>query len=192
MGREQDFLDNLQEWRSPTGRSDQFQALSDCWCSERKRIDPGMISIDLVLLDYRMLQSNGNATGHRASFHRKRVFVRVFEHCSPAVCPRRLEICDCFRPEKMPTMQQLCSRCFKLHFNPRLGLHTHVPILFDYFHLSALTATVHGSLLCLIPPYVFDRYARVFSSFILQWSSVGQMCVERLCSVFSSVKISHK
>jgi hypothetical protein len=63
-----------------------------------------------------------------------------------------------FRPEKMPSMQQLCSRCYKLHFNPRFGIHTHVPILFDYFHLSALTTTIHGSLLCLIPPYVFDRY----------------------------------
>jgi hypothetical protein len=58
----------------------------------------------------------------------------------------------------MPSMQQLCSRCYKLHFNPRFGIHTHVPILFDYFHLSALTTTIHGSLLCLIPPYVFDRY----------------------------------
>ncbi|CAF3318783.1 unnamed protein product [Rotaria socialis] len=62
-----------------------------------------------------------------------------------------------YTAEKMPTMQQLCSRCFKLHFDPRFGIHTHVPILFDYFHLSALTTTVHSSLLCLIPPYVFDR-----------------------------------
>ncbi|CAF4070979.1 unnamed protein product, partial [Rotaria magnacalcarata] len=62
-----------------------------------------------------------------------------------------------YTAEKMPTMQQLCSRCFKLHFDPRCGIHTHVPILFDYFHLSALTTTVHSSLLCLIPPYVFDR-----------------------------------
>ncbi|CAF4300828.1 unnamed protein product [Rotaria sp. Silwood2] len=54
-------------------------------------------------------------------------------------------------------MQSLCSRCYKLHFNPRSGIHTHVPILFDYFHLSAITTTIHGSLLCLIPPYVFDR-----------------------------------
>jgi hypothetical protein len=65
-----------------------------------------------------------------------------------------------FRPEKMSTMQQLCSRCYKLHFNPRLGIHTHIPILFDYFHLSALITTIHGSLLCLIPPYVFDRYRK--------------------------------
>lgn len=62
-----------------------------------------------------------------------------------------------YSPEKMPSMQQLCSRCYKLHFNPRFGIHTHVPVLFDYFHLSALTTTVHSSLLCLIPPYVFDR-----------------------------------
>ncbi|CAF1327656.1 unnamed protein product [Rotaria sordida] len=62
-----------------------------------------------------------------------------------------------YSPEKMPNMQQLCSRCYKLHFDPRIGIHTHIPILFDYFHLSALTTTIHSSLLCLIPPYVFDR-----------------------------------
>ncbi|UJR28838.1 hypothetical protein I4U23_010062 [Adineta vaga] len=62
-----------------------------------------------------------------------------------------------YSPEKLSTIQPLCSRCYKLHFNPRLGLHTHVPILFDYFHLSAITTTIHASLLCLIPPYVFDR-----------------------------------
>jgi signal-transduction protein with cAMP-binding, CBS, and nucleotidyltransferase domain len=68
-------------------------------------------------------------------------------------------------------MEQLCSRCYKLHFNPRLGLHTHIPILFDYFHLSAITTTIHGSLLCLIPPYVFDRYReknKVFADFYLK------------------------
>jgi hypothetical protein len=64
-------------------------------------------------------------------------------------------------------MQQLCSRCYKLHFNPRLGIHTHIPILFDYFHLSALTTTIHASLLCLIPPYVFDRYRKKFNIFFL-------------------------
>ncbi|CAF3528073.1 unnamed protein product [Rotaria sp. Silwood1] len=62
-----------------------------------------------------------------------------------------------YSPEKIGTMQSLCSRCYKLHCNPRSGTHTHVPILFDYFHLSAITTTIHASLLCLIPPYVFDR-----------------------------------
>lgn len=62
-----------------------------------------------------------------------------------------------YSQEKLSTMQQLCSRCYKLHFNPRLGLHVHLPIFFDYFHLSAVTTTIHASLICLIPPYVFDR-----------------------------------
>ena len=62
-----------------------------------------------------------------------------------------------FREEKLSTMQQLCSRSYKLHFNPRLGIHTHVPIFFDYFHLSAITTSIHASLLCLIPPYAFER-----------------------------------
>jgi len=90
-------------------------------------------------------------------------------------------------------MEQLCSRCYKLHFNPRLGLHTHIPILFDYFHLSAITTTIHGSLLCLIPPYVFDRYRekrRVLLIFI--WKILDQMYDEHLYLVFFLVKIYHK
>ncbi|CAF1649585.1 unnamed protein product, partial [Adineta ricciae] len=62
-----------------------------------------------------------------------------------------------YSQEKLSTMALLCSRCYKLNFNPRLGLHTHIPIIFDYFHLAAITTTIHGSLLCLIPPFVFDR-----------------------------------
>ncbi|CAF4394390.1 unnamed protein product, partial [Adineta steineri] len=54
-------------------------------------------------------------------------------------------------------IQPLCSRNYKLHFKPRLGLPIPVPISFDYFHLSALPVTIHASLRCLIPPYVFDR-----------------------------------
>jgi len=71
--------------------------------------------------------------------------------------PKDFHLFVFFRTEKLSTMQQLCSRCYKLYFNPRLGIHTHIPILFDYFHLSALTTTIHASLLCLIPPYAFDR-----------------------------------
>jgi len=35
---------------------------------------------------------------------------------------------------------------------PRQGIHLQVPVLFDYFHLSAVLTTIHCSLLTLLPP----------------------------------------
>ena len=102
--------------------------------------------------DRRIFSTNGFAARRRIVLFGKRFFVRRRQKNFPIRTKFFL-----FSPEKIAQMQQLCSRCFKLHFNPRSGLHTHLPILFDYFHLSALTTTIHGSLLCLIPPYVFDR-----------------------------------
>ena len=49
-------------------------------------------------------------------------------------------------------MQLLCSRNFKVHFDPRQGVHIQVPVLFDYFHLSAVLCTIHCTLLTLLPP----------------------------------------
>jgi hypothetical protein len=50
------------------------------------------------------------------------------------------------------SMQLLCSRNFKLRFDPRQGIHLQVPVLFDYFHLSAVLVTIHCALLTLLPP----------------------------------------
>ena len=49
-------------------------------------------------------------------------------------------------------MQLLCSRLFKVHFDPRQGIHVQIPVVFDYFHLSAVLATIHCTLLTLLPP----------------------------------------
>jgi hypothetical protein len=49
-------------------------------------------------------------------------------------------------------MQLLCSRLFKIHFDPRQGIHLQIPVVFDYFHLSALLLTVHCALQTLLPP----------------------------------------
>jgi hypothetical protein len=50
------------------------------------------------------------------------------------------------------SMQLLCSRNFKIKFDPRQGVHLQVPVLFDYFHLSAVLVTIHCALLTLLPP----------------------------------------
>lgn len=49
-------------------------------------------------------------------------------------------------------MQLLCSRLFKVHFDPRQGIHIQLPVIFDYFHLSAVLVTIHCTLLTLLPP----------------------------------------
>ncbi len=49
-------------------------------------------------------------------------------------------------------MQLLCSRAFKVHFDPRIGIHIQIPVLFDYFHLSSVLCTIHCTLLTLLPP----------------------------------------
>ncbi|EFX79905.1 hypothetical protein DAPPUDRAFT_319152 [Daphnia pulex] len=43
--------------------------------------------------------------------------------------------------------------CVFLSFRSR-GLHYHLPVLFDYFHLAAITVTVHASLIAVHQPYI--------------------------------------
>ena len=46
-------------------------------------------------------------------------------------------------------LQCISQRVLKLRFKPSLGLHHHVPVLFDYFHLAVICVTVHATLLTL-------------------------------------------
>ncbi len=46
------------------------------------------------------------------------------------------------------------SRTLQLHFSPTKGLHYHLPVLFDYFHLAAVTVTIHASLIAIHQPYI--------------------------------------
>uniref|UniRef100_A0A8D2LGE0 Uncharacterized protein n=1 Tax=Varanus komodoensis TaxID=61221 RepID=A0A8D2LGE0_VARKO len=48
----------------------------------------------------------------------------------------------------------ISSRTLGLHFHPRQGLHHHVPVMFDYFHLSAISVTLHASLVALHQPLI--------------------------------------
>nr|XP_020822719.1 protein FAM135B isoform X2 [Phascolarctos cinereus] len=51
----------------------------------------------------------------------------------------------------MPTIS---SRTLGLHFQPRRGLHHHIPVMFDYFHLSVISVTIHASLVALQQPLI--------------------------------------
>ncbi|KAJ6650651.1 hypothetical protein lerEdw1_005119, partial [Lerista edwardsae] len=48
----------------------------------------------------------------------------------------------------------ISSRTLGLHFHPRRGLHHHVPVMFDYFHLSAISVTLHAFLVALHQPLI--------------------------------------
>ncbi|KAI5100875.1 protein FAM135B, partial [Silurus meridionalis] len=48
----------------------------------------------------------------------------------------------------------ISSRTLGLHFHPRSGLHHHLPVMFDYFHLSVISVTIHASLVALHQPLI--------------------------------------
>ncbi|XP_054619754.1 protein FAM135B [Dunckerocampus dactyliophorus] len=48
----------------------------------------------------------------------------------------------------------ISSRTLNLHFHPQQGLHHHVPVMFDYFHLSVISISVHASLVALHQPLI--------------------------------------
>uniref|UniRef100_A0A3B4YER5 Family with sequence similarity 135 member B n=1 Tax=Seriola lalandi dorsalis TaxID=1841481 RepID=A0A3B4YER5_SERLL len=52
------------------------------------------------------------------------------------------------------TVPLISSRTLSLHFNPRRGLHHHVPVMFDYFHLSVISVSIHASLVALHQPLI--------------------------------------
>ncbi|XP_035300083.1 protein FAM135B [Cricetulus griseus] len=55
----------------------------------------------------------------------------------------------------------ISSRTLGLHFHPRRGLHHQVPVMFDYFHLSVISVTIHAALVALQQPLIsFARPGR--------------------------------
>uniref|UniRef100_T1J2Y8 DUF676 domain-containing protein n=1 Tax=Strigamia maritima TaxID=126957 RepID=T1J2Y8_STRMM len=59
-----------------------------------------------------------------------------------------------FGPDQHSSIQCMSMRTLNLHFVCSKGLHHHLPILFDYFHLSAITMTIHASLVAVHQPYI--------------------------------------
>ncbi|GAB1598325.1 protein FAM135A-like isoform X5 [Argonauta hians] len=58
------------------------------------------------------------------------------------------------RANIMEKMEFASQRTLNLHFSPTKGLHHYVPVLFDYFHLSAIEVIIHGMLVALHQPYI--------------------------------------
>ncbi|CAH2248855.1 FAM135A isoform X1 [Pelobates cultripes] len=59
-----------------------------------------------------------------------------------------------YSPNDPNALQLISSRNLKLHFNLHGGLHHHINLMFDYFHLSVISVIVHGSLVALHQPLI--------------------------------------
>lgn len=59
-----------------------------------------------------------------------------------------------YSADDLNALQLISSRTLKLHFNIHRGLHHHVNVMFDYFHLSVVSVTVHASLVALHQPLI--------------------------------------
>ncbi|XP_059838280.1 protein FAM135A isoform X1 [Hypanus sabinus] len=59
-----------------------------------------------------------------------------------------------FTFDDLKSLQLISSRTLKMHFNLHRGLHHHVNVMFDYFHLSVVSITIHASLVALHQPLI--------------------------------------
>ncbi|XP_074166670.1 protein FAM135A isoform X2 [Sminthopsis crassicaudata] len=59
-----------------------------------------------------------------------------------------------YSTDDLNSLQLISSRTLKLHFSLHRGLHHHVNVMFDYFHLSVVSVTVHASLVALHQPLI--------------------------------------
>ncbi|XP_060225781.1 protein FAM135A isoform X3 [Meriones unguiculatus] len=59
-----------------------------------------------------------------------------------------------YSADDLNALQLISSRTLKLHYSLYRGLHHHVNVMFDYFHLAVVSVTVHGSLVALHQPLI--------------------------------------
>ncbi|TRY82527.1 hypothetical protein DNTS_005840 [Danionella cerebrum] len=59
-----------------------------------------------------------------------------------------------FLADEQSALQSISSRTLRLHFSLHRGIHHHVNVMFDYFHLSVISATIHASLVALHQPLI--------------------------------------
>nr|XP_020458886.1 protein FAM135A isoform X2 [Monopterus albus] len=52
------------------------------------------------------------------------------------------------------SLQNISGRTLRLHFSLQRGIHQHVNVMFDYFHLSVISVAIHASLVALHQPLI--------------------------------------
>lgn len=58
------------------------------------------------------------------------------------------------RPDDPSSLQNISGRTLRLHFSLQRGIHQHVNVMFDYFHLSVVSVAIHASLVALHQPLI--------------------------------------
>uniref|UniRef100_A0A3P9QIR6 Family with sequence similarity 135 member A n=1 Tax=Poecilia reticulata TaxID=8081 RepID=A0A3P9QIR6_POERE len=59
-----------------------------------------------------------------------------------------------YTPEDPSSLQNISSRVLHLHFSLQRGIHQHINVMFDYFHLSVISVAIHASLVALHQPLI--------------------------------------
>ncbi|XP_020488436.1 protein FAM135A isoform X1 [Labrus bergylta] len=59
-----------------------------------------------------------------------------------------------YTPDDPSSLQNISSRTLRLHFSLQRGIHQHVNVMFDYFHLSVISVAIHASLVALHQPLI--------------------------------------
>lgn len=108
-------------------------------------------------------------------FHRWRLHVGVVTFCCLYLCfclwicylhfkcktdTYRLFLFNFHRPDDPSSLQSISCRTLRLHLSLQRGIHQHVNVMFDYFHLSVISVAIHASLVALHQPLI-----RSFCSF---------------------------
>lgn len=57
-------------------------------------------------------------------------------------------------PHSSSNLMLASARTLQLNFHPGRGLHYHLPVLFDYFHLASVSLGINASLIALHQPYI--------------------------------------
>lgn len=55
------------------------------------------------------------------------------------------------------SIECVSARQLLIHFDLCRGIHYNLPVIFDYFHLSAVTISIHGSLVTICQPYIYKN-----------------------------------
>ncbi|KAK2824182.1 hypothetical protein Q5P01_021357 [Channa striata] len=59
-----------------------------------------------------------------------------------------------YTPDDPSSLQSISGRTLRLHFSLQRGIHQHVNVMFDYFHLSVISVVLHASLVALHQPLI--------------------------------------
>ncbi|XP_044070843.1 protein FAM135A isoform X2 [Siniperca chuatsi] len=59
-----------------------------------------------------------------------------------------------YTPDDQSSLQNISGRTLRLHFSLQRGIHQHVNVMFDYFHLSVISVAIHASLVALHQPLI--------------------------------------